>query len=96
MNLRERLPELAWDRPVTVFMVFLACLVVGMVAAWRIPVQMMPSGFEPGRLWVWVPYPNAGPSEVDERIRPAYRGSVWHRVWDQHASQSRELGFSDV
>ena len=68
MNLRERLPQLAWDRPVTIFMVFVACLVVGTVAAWRIPVQMMPSGFEPGMLWVWVPYPEAGPAEVDERI----------------------------
>lgn len=68
MNLRERLPQLAWDRPVTVFMVFVACLVLGMVASARIPVQMMPSGFEPGWLWVWVPYPNASPTEVDERI----------------------------
>ena len=71
MNLRERLPALAWDRPVTVFMVFVACLVVGFVANARIPLQMTPSGFEPGRLWVWVPYPSASPREVDEAlVRP--------------------------
>ncbi|MBX2804111.1 MAG: efflux RND transporter permease subunit [Myxococcales bacterium] len=68
MNLRQRLPELAWDRPVSVLMVFVACLVIGSVAYVRMPVQMMPSGFEPGWLWVWLPYPEASPVEVDERI----------------------------
>ena len=68
MNLRERLPELAWDRPVSVLMVFVACLVIGTVAYVGMPVQMMPSGFEPGWLWVWVPYPEASPVEVDDRI----------------------------
>ena len=68
MNLRERLPALAWDRPVSVFMMFIAAMVLGFVAYARLPVQMLPSGIEPGFLWIWVPYLNASPVEVDERI----------------------------
>ncbi len=66
--MREQLPTLAYDRPVTVLMAFLALLVIGLIAWSRVPVQMMPNGFEPGFLWVQVPYPNASPTEVDERI----------------------------
>ena len=68
MNLRERLPEFAFDRPVSVLMLFVAMLVIGMLAWVRIPLQMMPSGFEPGFLGVWVNYPNASPQEIDEQI----------------------------
>jgi len=68
VNLRERLPAIAFDRPVSVFMLFVALLVVGCIAWVRIPVQMMPGGFEPGFLYVWIPYNNASPTEVDEQI----------------------------
>jgi len=68
MSLRERLPALAFDRPVTILMAFVACLVIGLGAYTRIPVQMLPSGLEPGFLWVWVPYPEASPVEVDDRL----------------------------
>jgi len=68
MNLRQRLPALAWDRPVSVLMVLIAAMVLGFVAYARLPVQLLPSGIEPGFLWVWVPYPNAAPIEVDDRI----------------------------
>ncbi|MEN0064721.1 MAG: efflux RND transporter permease subunit [Myxococcota bacterium] len=68
MNLRERLPALAWDRPVSILMLFIAAMVLGFVAYARLPVQLLPSGIEPRFLWVWVPYPNAAPIEVDDRI----------------------------
>lgn len=68
MNLRERLPSIAFDRPVSVLMLFVALLVVGAIAWVRIPVQMMPGGFDPGFLYVWIPYNNASPLEVDEQI----------------------------
>ncbi|MEL6716521.1 MAG: efflux RND transporter permease subunit, partial [Planctomycetota bacterium] len=68
MNLRERLPEFALDRPVSVLMLFVALLVVGVLAWMRIPLQMMPSGFDPGFLGVWIAYPNASPQEIDEQI----------------------------
>jgi HAE1 family hydrophobic/amphiphilic exporter-1 len=97
MNLRERLPALAWDRPVTVLMAFVACLVIGVVAYTRIPVQMMPNGFEPGWLWVWVPYPEASPMEVDERIvRPieAQLGTVSGIKTLHSRASSGSAGFS--
>jgi HAE1 family hydrophobic/amphiphilic exporter-1 len=71
MNLREMIPRLAYDRPITVLMGFVACLVVGIVAYVRIPVQMFPNGFSPPFLWGYVPYPNSTPLEVDESlVRP--------------------------
>lgn len=68
MRLRERLPAIAFDRPVTVLMGFLALLVIGVIAYTRIPVQMMPSGFESKFLFIWAPYPGGSPIETDERV----------------------------
>lgn len=68
MKLRSRLAGAVWNRPVAVVMAFVACLVLGIVAWQRIPLQLMPSGFEPRFLWVWMPYRNASPVEVDEAI----------------------------
>jgi HAE1 family hydrophobic/amphiphilic exporter-1 len=65
---RDRLPALAYDRPVTVLMSFLALLVVGLIAYTRIPVTLMPSGMDPKFLFVWVGYPNSAPLETDDRI----------------------------
>ena len=69
--MRRWLPAIAYDHPVTVFMGFVALLVVGVIAASRIPLQMMPSGFEPRFLQVWVPWQDATPLESDEQlVRP--------------------------
>ena len=62
------LPELALRRPVTVGMALLAILVLGAIAYLRMPVQLMPSGFSPPFLWVWAPYRNASPTEVERQI----------------------------
>ena len=57
--MRSWLPALAVRHPVTVLMTFLATLVLGALAYARIPLQMMPSGFSPPFMWVWVPYEDA-------------------------------------
>ncbi|MFQ5675730.1 MAG: efflux RND transporter permease subunit, partial [bacterium] len=62
------LPKLAINRPVTVIMTLLALLVVGFIAFSQISVDLMPSGFVPPFLGVWVPYPNSNPQEVEEQI----------------------------
>ena len=62
------LPYLALHRPVTVVMTLLALLVVGFIAYKQIPVELMPAGFTPPYLGVWVPYPNANPEEVEQFI----------------------------
>ncbi|MCB9759932.1 MAG: efflux RND transporter permease subunit [Alphaproteobacteria bacterium] len=66
--MRRWLPELAVRRPVTVLMGFLALIVMGVIAFLDIPLQMMPSGFNPPYMWVWVPYDDSTPQETDAQI----------------------------
>ena len=68
MNRNSLLPRLSANRPVTVLMLFLALIVVGMVAYVDIPVMLLPRGFVFPALGVWVPYNNANPSEIEEQI----------------------------
>jgi hydrophobic/amphiphilic exporter-1 (mainly G- bacteria), HAE1 family len=65
---RTWFPTLSYDRPVTGLMAFVALIVVGLIAWQRIPLQMMPSGFEPRRLWVYVDYEDGSPRETDEDV----------------------------
>ena len=62
------LPRLSVNRPVTVLMVLVALVVVGLIAADHIPTSLDPEGQEQKRIWVWVPYPNATPEEVEQRL----------------------------
>lgn len=61
-------PRFALNRPITVLMGILGFLVVGAIAFTRIPVELMPAGFVPPFLGIWVPYPNASPQEIEEQI----------------------------
>jgi HAE1 family hydrophobic/amphiphilic exporter-1 len=65
---RRLLPSFAYSRPVTVIVTFVALLVLGALAWVRVPMQLMPDGFEPRFLWVWVPYANSTPTETDDVI----------------------------
>ena len=62
------LPRLAVQRQVTIVVSLLAILVVGFVAYQHIPIELMPSGFSPPYMGVYIPYPNANPREVEEQI----------------------------
>lgn len=62
------IPSFSVHRPVTVVTAFLVIIVVGLITAWRIPVQMMPSGWTPPYLWIWVPYEDSTPIETEARI----------------------------
>ena len=50
--MRRWLPALAFDRPVTVLVMFVALLVLGGIAWFRVPVQLMPDGLEARQLFV--------------------------------------------
>ena len=63
-----RLPGLSLDRPIATIMILVALLAVGSIAYNRIPLSLLPSGIEGDRLWVWIPYPNASPEEVEQVI----------------------------
>lgn len=62
------LPRFSVRRPVTVLMIFTALLVVGYIAYTKIPMEMMPTGYQPPFMGVFVPYPNATPEEIESQI----------------------------
>jgi HAE1 family hydrophobic/amphiphilic exporter-1 len=68
MAARDWIPRFSVTRPVTVVTAFLVVVVVGVIATVRIPLQMMPSGFSPPFLWIWVPYQDSTPIETEARI----------------------------
>jgi hydrophobic/amphiphilic exporter-1 (mainly G- bacteria), HAE1 family len=62
------LPNFSIRRPITTLMIFFSFLLLGAVAANRIPLQLLPDGFNPPFMWIYIPYPNSSPSEVEEKI----------------------------
>ena len=70
MNDRTRhlIPRLSVRRPVSVVMVLVGFLVVGYIAYTRIAIGLFPNGLEEDWLGVWIPYPNASPMEVEQKI----------------------------
>ncbi len=68
MNRHSALPKFSVQRPITVLMLFLATIVVGVVAYFDVPIELFPRGFVFPALGVWVRYNNANPGEVEEQI----------------------------
>ncbi len=62
------LPNFALKKPITVIMTLVALLVIGYISYDQISVELMPAGFTPPQLGIWVPYPNSNPQEVEEQI----------------------------
>ncbi|MDP6041706.1 MAG: efflux RND transporter permease subunit, partial [Candidatus Latescibacteria bacterium] len=64
------LPRISVNRPVTVTMCLVALLVVGIVAYFRVPVKLFPSGFTPTFLYMFIGYNhrNASPQEAEQQI----------------------------
>ncbi|MBR0345995.1 MAG: efflux RND transporter permease subunit [Rudaea sp.] len=61
------LAELSLKRPVTVIMVFVSMTVVGLIAAFRLPLELVPD-FQAPFLDVVLPYPGSTPSEIERTI----------------------------
>jgi HAE1 family hydrophobic/amphiphilic exporter-1 len=62
------LPRFSLDRRITVFVLLASALVVGTVATLGIPLELFPRGFEMPHLAVQVPWRDAPPEEVLEKI----------------------------
>ncbi len=62
------LARFSLNRRISVFVLFLTALVVGFVATRWIPVELIPSGYTEPSLRVVVPWPQAPPQEVMEKI----------------------------
>ena len=67
-NLGTSLPELSLNRRITVLVLLASVLVVGVVATLRIPLELIPRGFSEPFLRVFVPWQDAPPEEVVEKI----------------------------
>ncbi len=59
--------ELSLRRPVTTIMVFVSMVVVGLIAAFRLPLEQFPSIDAPF-LFVQIPYPGSTPAEIERTI----------------------------
>ena len=63
--------ELSIKRPVTTIMLFVSMVVVGLIAAVRLPLELMPDVSAPF-IYVQLPYTGSTPEEVERTIlRPA-------------------------
>ncbi|MEZ4431567.1 MAG: efflux RND transporter permease subunit [bacterium] len=62
------LPGLAIARPVTVAMTLAALLVVGFIAFRLLPVQLLPSGFDPPFMWVQIPTLPTAPADNERAV----------------------------
>ncbi|MCY1013113.1 efflux RND transporter permease subunit [Nannocystis pusilla] len=60
--------RLSLVRPVTMMMALLSAVVIGVVAFFGIPLELIPSGFSPPFLMIEVPYPNATAQDIEDRI----------------------------
>ncbi|MGD2152014.1 MAG: efflux RND transporter permease subunit [Gemmatimonadales bacterium] len=69
------LPDLSIRRPVATAMAFLAIVMLGVIAFWRLPVDLLPDVAFP-TLTVWTQYPEAGPSEVERFITEPIESAV--------------------
>src|SRR5882724_162634 len=61
------LAELSLKRPVTVIMVFISMTVIGLIAAFRLPLEELPDIAFPFML-VDLPYPGSTPTEVERTV----------------------------
>lgn len=64
----EALPRFSLRRRITVFVLLATALVVGLVSVKIIPLELLPSGFSPPFLGVYIPWRDAPPQEVLEKI----------------------------
>ena len=63
----KSLAELSLRRPVTAVMVFVSLVVIGLLAAFRLPLEQFPDVNVPF-VFVSVPYPGSTPQEVERQI----------------------------
>ena len=64
----ELFPRLSVQRPVTMGVVFAALLVLGFISYRAIPLQLVPSGYDPPFLYVRIPTLSSNPKDVEEQV----------------------------
>lgn len=86
------LARLSLQRPVTASMFFVSMVLVGLIAAYRLPLEFLPEVDAPF-LYVDLPYPGSNPAEIEETItRPAEEALATLPGIKRMFSQSRSEG----
>ncbi|MBE5315440.1 MAG: efflux RND transporter permease subunit [Xanthomonadales bacterium] len=86
------LSRLSMQRPVTASMFFISMMLVGLIAAFRLPLEFLPE-VEAPFLYVDLPYQGSSPAEIEETItRPAEEALATLPGIRQMSSQSRSEG----
>jgi len=88
-------------RPVGTLVVFVTLLVIGVIAYLRIPIQLLPSGYNEPSLWLWVPNPGSSAQEneelvarvIEEQLR-TISGIEELRSWSERDVVRMRLSFS--
>ena len=68
MRRSSSVAEFCLRRPVAVGMLTLSSLVLGVIAFFQIPVQLMPTGYDFPYLWLWIPYEHSSPQEMERAV----------------------------
>ena len=61
------IPNFTLRRPITTIMLLVSLVVIGAVSISRLPLELLPNIEFPG-LFIWTPYPNSTPQEVEQNI----------------------------
>lgn len=64
----SRMPRFSLDRRITVLVLLVTTIVVGCIAAFSIPLELIPRGYQNPFLSIWVPWRDSPPREVLEKI----------------------------
>ncbi len=72
----SRLTRMAVERKVGTLMLTLSLMVLGLVAWFRIPVELVPSGFSPPFLYVQVPTLRSAPRDIEQRVAEPFEAAL--------------------
>ncbi len=64
---RVNITELSIRRPVTTIMLFVSLVVIGLIAAFRLPLESQPEASAPF-IFIALPYPGSTPEEVEQNV----------------------------
>lgn len=72
----SRLTRMAVERKVATLMLTVSIMVLGLVAWFRIPVELVPSGFSPPFLYVEVPTLRSAPRDIEQRVAEPFEAAL--------------------
>ena len=89
------LPEFAVRRPITVFMLFIAVVLFGLLALMRLPVDLMPS-FEFPMVSVVTLYPGAASEDIETNVTELIEDAVSTISGVEHVDSVSQTGISVI